>query len=231
MKFFAHLICLFAISCSFFSGRSNRFQNQGKVQVAFTMYNPLLYEDSIKVAYTVWFDGNVTIQEVPELIFAEDTLGNKEYSSKIIYFIYANPDKHKYVSFTNFSDTSTSIKQYANIDSVEKEGIWNFYSLAPITYDSMSMIKDTILDGSPSKLFSIVKRVNGIDVIIKAYAKCGVTSVVEFMKFFGDSIGCSIQKTETYENGELTIAHTISVICDSLSVEERLVFDTWGKRK
>lgn len=201
-------------------------QGQGVVIVHRYLFEP---DITIGVSFKILYIDNRSIQQIPQLNIIEDSSGKKTYT-KILYYSYLNPDKNVCYNYRNLSDTARILKYYTDIDSVDIDGGWNFYSNKNLQYDSSTNLNDTVINGINYNRIRLDKKINGNSIYFHVYLRCDKKgTLIKFFKPLSDQIGCPVVRIDTYQRNRLTTSGEIQFLSDKLSQEELKVFDAWEK--
>ncbi len=206
-------------------------EHQGVVRVQQSMMNvdSLGSSSTLEMGYRILFRDEKSIQEVPLLEMVSDSSGTKSIV-KIKHYSYLDPDNNVCYNYRNFSDTATVLNYFSNIDSVNIDGGWNFYSASPFEYDSAKNITDTVVNDVSFGRIRLDKKINNNEIYFQLYYRCDKKqSLIKIFKHISDSIGCPIFKVETYYKNKLFSKREIEYISGTLSQNEQKVFDAWEK--
>ena len=230
-NYFMKIKCIFCLFVISLSGCYTHGQDQGAV-----IYHAYFYgsEGSTTIPHfelsrKIWFKNNSSIQEVPLLLFTEDSSGQKT-SFKIKHYSYLDPDKNVCYNYLNISDTAKVIKYYSDIDSVVANGGWNFYSNQKFEYDSLTNLSDSVVDNIHYGRIRLDKVVNGNNVYFILYFRCDKKgTLVKVFKPLSDSIGCPIVRDDTFIKNRLFMTEALEFAFDKLSPEELKIFEAWER--
>lgn len=185
-----------------------------------------------EVSYKIWFKNNRSIQEVPLLLFTEDSSGQKT-SFKIKHYSYLDPDENVCYNFSSFSDTARVLRHYSDIDSVSNDGRnggWNFYSNEKFEYDSLTNLSDTVINNSTFGRIRLDKKFNGNSVYLILYFRYDKKgTLVKVFKSLSDSLGCPVVRDDNFIKNRLFMTRELEFVSDKLLPEELKVFEAWGK--
>lgn len=218
-----------------FSGCSLHGQDQQGIIIDHTY---LFGTDSLRrtkppldIRYKIFFRNNQSIQEVPLIVFTSDSSGKKTVI-KIKHYSYIDADKNACFNYGNFIDTAKAIKNYSDIDSVSKDGGWNFLSNAMFEYDSSKNLKDTTIKNINYGRIRLNKTSNGNNVYFILYYRCNKKeTLIKLFKPLSDSIGCPIVRDDTFIKNQLFMTRELEFFSDKLSNEELKIFDAWKKNE
>lgn len=207
--------------------------SQAQIQGVIVVHNYFFGVDGptakppLDIKFRVWFKGSQSIQEVPELIFSEDSSGSKA-SVIIKSHSYLDPDNNVCYNYASFSDTAKVLEWYSDMDSVVKKGGKNFYSNKRFEYDSSMNLSDTIVNGVNYGRIKLNKTVNGNKGHLIVYYRCDKKQLlIKTFKNVSDSIGCPIVRDDSYLNGKLFMIGEFEFVSDKLSESELKVFKAW----
>jgi hypothetical protein len=185
----------------------------------------------LDISYRILFKNNRSIQEVPLLIFTDDSSGQKA-SFKIKHYSYLDPDKNVCYNYKSVSDTAEVLKHYSDIDSVVKDGGWNFYSNRKFEYDSSKNLCDTIINNTRYERISLDKKVNGNAVYLIIYFRCDKKgTLIKVFKPLSDSIGCPATRDDSFIKNKLFMTRELEFISDKLTQGELKVFEAWDENE
>jgi hypothetical protein len=190
--------------------------------------------DSMKARFEpqcrIFFSGNKSIQEVPLLVFSSDTSGAQTTHLKIKHYSYLDPTKNICYNYSSFSDTAQVLNMYESIDSVGRDGGWNFLSTEKFEYDSSKNLPDTLINDVSHGRIKLFKKFNSNSIYLIIYFRCDKkNTLVASFKSLSDSIGCPIVRDDTYIKGKLFMTTELKYISDTLSQGELKVFDVWER--
>jgi hypothetical protein len=205
-------------------------QLQGKVRLDYYSVNPNNPNETFKISTAVWYNGNKSIQEVPHIITKTDSTGTKT-KVDVKYYLFINSLSHEYFYYRNFSDTSKLAKHFKGGDPIEKYGGWDLYSTKKFDYDSSKKLVDTVIDGTNYSRYRFCKIRNGKTIDFILYATCEIKDLpVQYFKPFRKEISCPIIRQDTYFEGRLTGINRLQYVSDTLTSEEKKVFQSWQKK-
>ncbi|HTE12465.1 MAG TPA: hypothetical protein VK645_15885 [Chitinophagaceae bacterium] len=222
-RFFCAVMILF--SCCL------RAQKQGIVKVHVYVFGPDGPGTTLPfdISYRIWYKNSRSIQEVPLLVFKDDSSG-KSTSVKIKHFSYLDPDRNVCINYASFSGISKILKHYSNVDSVSKNGGWNFYSDAKLTYDSLKNLSDTVINNIAYGRIRMDRTINDDRIYLILYFRCDKKGTwITAFKTLSDSIGCPIVWDDSFIKNRLFMTRELEFVSDKLSQKELTVFDAWEK--
>lgn len=214
------------------SGCNSHGQNEGIVIVHNYFYgsNGFKPKPMLDISYKIWFKDNRSIQEVPLLIFTEDSSGRKT-SYKIKHHSYLDPDENVCYNYESLSDSAKVINHYSDIDSVRKNGGWNFYSKEKFQYDSATNLSDTVINNITYGRMRLDKVVNGNKVHLVIYSRADKKgTLIRNFKQLSDSIGCPVVRDDSFIKNKLFMTRELEFVTDKLSLNELNVFEAWEKK-
>lgn len=207
----------------------SRGQNEGMLirHSYFFSKGSLANKPSLDISKKIFFKDNLSIQQVPLLVFTDDSSGKKT-EVKVKYYSYLNRDKNVCYNYGNFSDTAKILEFYPDIDSALKLGGWNFYSKEKYEYDSMFNLNDTVIKNKTYKRIRIDERFNNMDTRMIIYFACDKKDLTfSLNRPLSDSIGCPIVRDDTFIDNKLFMTTELEFVSDKLSPAELQVFNTW----
>lgn len=207
-------------------------KQHGVVDVHSTFYGM----DSLKtlppldIHTKIYFKNSQSIQEVPLIIYTDDSSGKKTVI-KIKHYSYVDVDRNLCITYKSFADTTIPTKRYLATDSVSRDGGWNFLSNERLNYDNSLKLVDTIINEITYNRIKLNKTINGKPIYFILYSDCGNKRKlpIKLYKGLSDSIGCSIVRDDTFINGNLFMTRKLEYISDKLTEREQEVFVAWAK--
>lgn len=182
----------------------------------------------------IWYKGNELIQEIQRVHFNTDTHNIQTISYILDHYVYVNYDTRQFSFYHSFSDTAQAFKKYLTLDSLNKEMVTDFFKNSQKALDFVTQvtpINDTSISGISYQRKKYIKRWKGKIFLSIVYFRCDrPNSRFSIFKNIADS--CSPVKVFDY-NGDGTILNgSVETIflADSLTMEERKIFETWRKQ-
>lgn len=214
------------------SGCQTNGQGQSKGQALITSY--YYSQESGKVVdsvyFRIWWDGNQSIQQVPLILFEEDSAGNRKDTVLIDHYSFLDSKKNVCYNYKQFSDTAKILKAYSNIDSVDIGGGWNYLTKQRLRFDKAFRQGDTIINGENLQRLSAHRSEGKNHIDFFMYMNCDMElGNVRLYKHLSDSIGCTIVRNDTYVNDKIYTSKQLLFVSDKLTADEIKVFEAWSK--
>jgi hypothetical protein len=141
-----------------------------------------------------------------------------------------DPEKNVCYNYGCFSDTAAVLKRYSDVDSVVKNGGWNFYSTRKFEYNASNNLSDTVINHTDYGRIRLDKKVNGTSAYLIVYFRCDKKrTLVKVFKPLSDSIGCPIVRDDSFIRDKLFMSRELEFRSDKLSQNELKVFEAWEK--
>jgi len=183
--------------------------------------------DSIVINTTIWYDGMLTIQEVPHLDITSDSTGDR-IQQEIRYFLFINPKTPLYAYYRSFSDTAQKVEASRSTNLFAKYGGWNLYSHEKFDYEKSQQLTDTMINGKSYRRFKFQKTNSGKINDFILYGSCEQKGIpIGYLSGFVDLIGCPITGMDTFYEGKLVGTTKLNHVSNFLTAKEQTIFQLW----
>ncbi|MFD2920883.1 hypothetical protein ACFS6H_14260 [Terrimonas rubra] len=199
--------------------------------------NTFLYEvrDSITsidstMKKKMWFKDSTVIDEVRSLYFIEDAK-NTTVDFKLEYYRFTDLRTKNVWIFSSFSDTATAMRRYNMYDSTDIVGGWDFKRKWEDKTFEFKQLRDTVIHNEKYHIYVAKGPDSTKNDAIFAYA--AVSSIYPIFSLdynLSSKIKLPILKTDystTHEVADRIISSSLSLLRDTLTIEEKRVFEAW----
>ena len=234
MKLYFFSLCtLFFLSSCYSPANTQTSDSEGCISSKLVKYS----NDKIPAfssTDTVWFKDNEIITQIRGIYFNTDTAGVFTIREYLMHYAYINYDEKRFALYRSFSDTAKCIKQYPTLDSLRVAIVTDYFGKSKKNLDSVISTKamsDTSIKDVLYQRKRITQRWKNKDLIVIVYYRCDKPNS-RFSIFKNKADSCAPVKTFDYDSDGTNLRNSSETefLSDSLTTEEKEVFEAWRKQ-
>lgn len=216
------------LSCGFKTVK----EASGIVSIVVGFYNTAA-TPSFTSKFKIWYNGNLTIQEIIQTDFNTDTSGRQTMKQYVKHYLYINRETRSFYQYSTLSDTATISKSYKQPDSIRVDGGWNFYHPMSIDFiGNPETLTDTIVNDILYSRIKYFRKQGKHEFFSVVYFRCDLPNSM-FSIFKPVEQGCPSVKVLDYSNdiSALSGFSEIHFLANQLTADEIKIFDAWKKNE